>query len=141
MEMIVALAVLAFIFWKVSKIKRKRDIENSIKGFMQDNLRMMEEKRIKIEAQGIPYIHPDRNQGVFQMVDFPYATFEEWDAVYRKAAAESNPALAATTDKDGKSISLIDFLDDEPCRRAYAHHLNPEILGKKFGEIFNPPKY
>ncbi|OIN87573.1 MAG: hypothetical protein AUJ12_02295 [Alphaproteobacteria bacterium CG1_02_46_17] len=68
--------------------------------------------------EGIPYIHHNLKEGIFQMVDFPFQRFEDWLAVYRQAAFDANPAIAPSITKDGKSISIIDFLDAEPCMMA-----------------------
>jgi len=97
----------------------------------------MSEKKAKIEAKGIPYVHHNLKEGVFQMVDFPYNSFEEWHKVYNENAVQSNPALAPTITEDGTKISILDLLDIEPCVRAYEHHLDPEKLGSKFGEQFS----
>jgi hypothetical protein len=138
METVIVLGILGYVCWRIYKSKQKRQIENSATFLMNETLRMIEEKRAKIETKGIPYIHHNLKEGISQMVDFPYKTYEEWNAVYRKAAIESNPALEPIISEGGVAISVLDFLDDEPCRRAYHHHLNPKILGKKFGEIFDP---
>lgn len=133
MEILIIIAI-GWIGWKLIK----KSPQHHATSLLTESLRMMEEKRAKIEAQGIPYIHHNLSEGVFQMVNFPYKTYEEWDAAYREAAIESNPGLKpSTSTDDGRMLSLMDFLDDEPCRRAYRHHLDPKALGKKFGENFD----
>lgn len=133
MEFIVLLAI-GWLGWKY--IKRKP--HNSVEHLVAEYSRLIHEKREKIELQGIPYIPDNKEEGIFQIVNFPYQTYEEWYAVYTNAAIENNPSLEPTLTSDGKKMSLMDFLDDEPCRRAYKHHLHPEILGRKFGETFDP---
>lgn len=121
--------------------QRENDKFSALNGEIQDVIDFAIgdalEKRSKIEAQGIPYIHHNPTEGVFQMVDFPYQRFEDWYAVYRQAAFKANPAIAPSINHDGKSVSIIDFLDSKPCMMAYRHHLAPEPLGKRFGEIFD----
>lgn len=104
------------------------------KELMEEHHRLLEEKRARIEAQGIPYVPDNPSEGVFQMVNFPYQTYEEWQAVYKKAAVEANPELQIA----GTPMSLLDLLSDAPSKSAYEHHLHPEILGRKIGENFNP---
>ena len=97
-------------------------------------MNLMLEKKHKIEAQGIPYVHNDFEKGVSQMVVFPYKTYEAWLQDYETAVFEIQPHLA----RKGGEPSMLDFLDDEPCKKAYMHHLDPKVLGQKFGETFNP---
>ncbi len=112
-------------------------VEGSINNLSTYNLMLRKEKQAKIEAKGLPYVHHDRDSGVFQMVDFPYKSYDEWNEVYTKAAIDSNPALAPTTLDDGSTVSILDLLDKAPCMRAYSHHLDPQILGANFGKRFN----
>lgn len=60
----------------------------------------------------------------------------EWFAKYKAAAGVYNPALALN--KEGRS--LIDFMDDEPAKRAYRDGVDPEQLGKVFAEQFDITK-
>jgi len=135
MELIIV-ALVGYIIFRIYATSRgKRDIMQAhAYKLMAESFRMMEDKRAKIEAQGIPYIHHNPSEGIFQMVSFPYKTYEEWDAAYKKSAVEANPSLKIK----GTDMSLIDCLDDELRRRAYAHHLHPERMGRKHGEIFDP---
>lgn len=125
------------IFFIIAAFKKRRRYIMA-KRLVDFSYELMEEKRAKITAQGLPFIPNDREEGVFQMVDFPYESFESWNRVYVKAAIENNKGLSANIDENGQEISILDFLDDAPCRLAYAHHLDPAVLGKRFGETFNP---
>ncbi|PZP85948.1 MAG: hypothetical protein DI582_04440 [Azospirillum brasilense] len=133
MELILLL-VIGWAGWKFFKGKPERHAHQ----LSRDAFQMMAEKRAKIEAQGIPYVHHNPEEGVFQMVNFPYTSYAQWDAAYRAAAIQANQILAPKLTKDGTMLSLLDLMDEEPCRRAYNHHLDPQKLGQKFGENFDP---
>lgn len=60
-------------------------------------------------------------------------SWNEWFDRYKVAAGKQNPALAP----DEKGFSLIDFMDDEPTKRAFRDGVNPEKLGKMFAEQFD----
>lgn len=59
--------------------------------------------------------------------------WDEWFSKYKQSAGVINPGLEV--DKDGRS--LIDFMDDEPIRRAYNDGVDPIKLGAEFGEGFD----
>lgn len=79
-------------------------------------------------------------EGVFQMPEFPYATYEAWLDVYRRSASEATEALKIQTSDKGREWSLIDLMDDAPLRSAFAHHLDPMPLGTHFGKTFDITK-
>lgn len=62
-----------------------------------------------------------------------YRTFEEWYDAYKRAAAEVNPQLMV----DENNKSLLDFMEDEPLRRAFRDGLEPEPLAHDFGRAFD----
>jgi|TARA_R110002072_G_scaffold300463_1_gene478019 hypothetical protein len=62
--------------------------------------------------------------------------WDEWFAKYKAAAGVHNPALAPNE----KGLSLIDFMEDEPTKRAYHDGVDPEQLGKLFAEQFDITK-
>lgn len=86
MEMVILLLICVYIFWKIRQQRIRDQSDNSIRELMAHSMSLMQEKRSKIEAQGIPYIRHNPTEGIFQMVDFPYQRFEEWYAVYGRAA-------------------------------------------------------
>ncbi|MDA0782807.1 MAG: hypothetical protein O2942_11160 [Proteobacteria bacterium] len=137
MEALFSIALISYVIWYLYSRHKKKAIESNFRELYNQSLNLMNEKKAKIEAKGIPYVHHNLKEGVFQMVDFPYNSFEEWHKVYNEAAIASNKALVPTTTEDGVKISILDMLDIEPCVRAYEHHLNPEKLGSKFGEQFS----
>lgn len=79
-------------------------------------------------------------EGVFQMPEFPYATYEAWLDAYRRSASEATEALKIQTGDNGHKWSLIDLMDDAPLRSAFAHHLDPVPLGTYFGKTFDITK-
>jgi hypothetical protein len=62
-----------------------------------------------------------------------YESYEDWYDAFKKACAQYNPALAPTE----KGVSLVDFMDDEPVRRAYRDNKNPEEIARSFAEVFD----
>lgn len=62
--------------------------------------------------------------------------WNDWFWRYKVAAGKHNPVLAP----DEKGFSLIDFMDDEPTKRAFRDGIDPEHLGKKFAEQFDITK-
>ena len=62
-----------------------------------------------------------------------YSSYDEWLSVYKMSAASVNPQLVINED----GTSLIDFMDDEPTRRAFNDNVDPEYLGVEFGNQFD----
>lgn len=62
-----------------------------------------------------------------------YMCFEDWYAVFKKAAARANPQLA----QDPEGGSLLDFMDHTPLRRAYNDMVEPASLARSFAEQFD----
>ena len=140
---ILFIAVIVGLGWYFSR-KKKGDVPAQSDQFFQTGIdevmdsaaSLMEEKRSKMEAKGIAFVPNNLSEGVFQLVDFPYSDFEAWYTVFKQAALESNPTLGI----QGTGYTLIDMMEDEPSKRAYQHHLDPKLLGKRFGEVYDPAK-
>ncbi len=109
-----------------------------IKQSMAIYMGLMQKYNNRELAEQLSIRKDDPSNGIIYMQDFPYNTFEEWDRDYREAAALANDSLKPLDETNGKS--LIDFLEEEPVRKAYADKLDPKALGKKFGETFDPLK-
>jgi hypothetical protein len=62
-----------------------------------------------------------------------YRTFEEWYAVFKRTAGETNPQLRV----DDNSRSLLDFMEHEPLKRAFQDGIEPEALARDFAEEFD----
>jgi len=71
--------------------------------------------------------------GLGKFSEGEYSTYENWYMAYKKAAGEANPQLEV--DEEGKS--LIDFMEDEPTRRAFRDGIDPKQLGKMFADQFD----
>lgn len=61
-----------------------------------------------------------------------YSSFEEWYAAYKAAAGAVNPQLMSEN-----NMSLIDFMDHEPLRRAFRDGVEPRALAREFAESFD----
>lgn len=136
METIITLIVIGYIGFKGFGSWQRWQREKMIHAITLDQKEMEIEKRARMQAKGITFVPTDFSAGVFQMTSFPYASYEDWLTAHRNAAAQSNPALAVQK-MDGKDWSIMDLMDEEPSRRAYAHHLNPVLLGEAFGKNFD----
>lgn len=73
------------------------------------------------------------DEGIKYMPHQKYHSFEDWLQDYKEAAAEVNDGLKPTN-----GLYLIDLLEDDPLKRAYTDLVDPIILGKHFGKVFNP---
>lgn len=62
-----------------------------------------------------------------------YKSYEEWYHAYKVAVGEENPGLKM----DASGRSMVDFMEDEPLRRAYRDRIDPISLGKKFAKNFD----
>lgn len=65
--------------------------------------------------------------------EWNYSTFDEWSDDFKRACAKHNPSLEVNED----GASLVDFMEDEPLRRAYRDRVSPHVLGKQFAQQFN----
>lgn len=63
-------------------------------------------------------------------------TWEQWYDVYKKEAGKQNPGL----EPDENGMSLIDFMEDEPLRRAFRDGMDPRSLGRQFADQFDITK-
>jgi hypothetical protein len=62
--------------------------------------------------------------------------WEYWYAVYREEAGKVNSELSIKSN----GLSLIDFMDDEPLRRAYRDKVEPRSLARIFAKQFDISK-
>jgi hypothetical protein len=66
-----------------------------------------------------------------QQNTFPYTDYESWYRVYKEAFRKTKPSIEP----------FLDFMDDEPLRRAFRDRVDPEGLGQAFAENFDPAKW
>ncbi len=62
-----------------------------------------------------------------------YHKFEDWYAVFKKTAGETNQQLKQSSD----GVSMLDFMDQEPLHRAFRDKVEPESLAKSFANQYN----
>lgn len=62
-----------------------------------------------------------------------YRSFEEWYAVFKRAAAEVNHQLA----QDADGSSMLDFMDHAPLRKAFRDKVEPKSLGRSFARQYD----
>jgi hypothetical protein len=66
-----------------------------------------------------------------------HKTFDTWLIMFKSSCGEYNSQL--TVDQSG--ASLIDFMEDEPLRRAFHDGVAPEIVAKEFAAQFDITKF
>lgn len=62
-----------------------------------------------------------------------YSRFEDWYAVFKRAAVETNAQLSI----DPNGGSLLDFMDQSPLRRAFLEKVEPKSLARSFAMQFD----
>lgn len=62
-----------------------------------------------------------------------YNTYDAWLLVYKEACGNINSNLQTEVEDS----SLIDFMDQEPLRRAYRDGVDPKMLGAAFAQQFD----
>jgi hypothetical protein len=62
---------------------------------------------------------------------FPYPDFESWYRTYKAAVGEEKPTIEP----------MLDWMDNEPLRRAFRDRVDPKWLGKQFAENFDPSQW
>jgi hypothetical protein len=63
-------------------------------------------------------------------------TWEEWYEVYKAEAVAANPAL-----QHENGLCILDFLEDEPLRRAHRDGLDPKRLGREHAVVYSTPEF
>jgi hypothetical protein len=62
-----------------------------------------------------------------------YTSWDEWYLAFKQEAGAQNPQLK--TNKEGKS--LVDFMEDEPLKRAFQDGKDPLELAREFADQFD----
>ena len=62
-----------------------------------------------------------------------YSCFEDWYAVFKRAAGQANSQLSV--DADGGS--MLDFMDHTPLKRAFRDKVEPKSLGIDFAKQYD----
>jgi len=62
-----------------------------------------------------------------------YSSFEDWYAVFKRAAGQANPQLSV--DADGGC--MLDFMDHTPLKRAFRDKVEPKSLARDFAKQYD----
>ena len=95
--------------------------------------KLLEESAGVLDRYSEAIMNSPLGKEIEQMIGTDLLTWEQWYDQYKAAAAAANSGLSINE----KGMSLIDFMDDEPTRRAYADGVDPTALGRIFGEQFD----
>ncbi|MEH6690849.1 MAG: hypothetical protein V7774_06655 [Pseudorhizobium pelagicum] len=63
-------------------------------------------------------------------------TWEDWYQLYKAEAVAANPTL-----QHENGLSILDFLEDEPLRRAHRDGLDPKQLGREHADVYSTPEF
>ena len=95
--------------------------------------KLLEESALVLRAHSDEFLSGPLGKEIGKLVERDLITWDQWYDRYKAAAAAANDGLSINE----RGMSLIDFMDDEPTRRAYADGVDPTELGRIFGEQFD----